>query len=329
MKICRKWFAFILAVLTIVATPCSSYAANAENINIGIQYEEYHDQINFDGLMVFSVNKKDVVVEVDPTISWHEKLDAERQLCKYNKYVERHPEAVSELLDSVNNSDLVCAISYTEAPLIYVVDHFERIPKNSVVSLDQFTTSATSTASTRYNLTLKTSVTRAGSSNPYTYTAKTYGTWDNSISVFTGKKKPAGGNDFVLQSCPTVTSETSFSSRYNYKTSGSIYGIQGKNYFLSDGGDSWAKYEVVDDPTGLAQLKTFELVQKFKAISTTKTKKINSYYIHTWEAMSVSVSVGGEVGMSGKEPSAGVSLSITPSITDKQWQLYNYVSFDW
>ena len=96
---------------------------------------------------------------------------------------------------------------------------------------------------------------------------------------------------------------------------------------MTDGGDSWVKYEVVDDPTGLAQLNTVTLTQTFRAKCTSATKKINSYYIHTWKA--VSVSVGGEVGISGGEPSAGVSLTLTPSISDKQWQLYNYISFNW
>ena len=78
----------------------------------------------------------------------------------------------------------------------------------------------TSTASTRYRLTLQTQISRSGSSNPYKYTAITTGSWSNSISIFSGEKKPAGGNDFILQSCPTVTSRTTFSSEYNYSTHG-------------------------------------------------------------------------------------------------------------
>lgn len=45
--------------------------------------------------------------------------------------------------------------------------------------------------------------------------------------------------------------------------------------------------------------------------------------------MSVSVSVSGNAGKSGGQPSAGVSLSFTPTISDKQWQLYNFVSYNW
>lgn len=68
---------------------------------------------------------------------------------------------------------------------------------------------------------------------------------------------------------------------------------------------------------GLAQLKTFALTQTFKAQTTSATKKINSYYIHTWRQMSVSLSVSGSAGTTGGKPSAGVSLSFSPTISDK------------
>lgn len=44
--------------------------------------------------------------------------------------------------------------------------------------------------------------------------------------------------------------------------------------------------------------------------------------------MPVSVSVSGNAGVSGGMPTAGVALSFTPSISDKQWQLYNFVSYN-
>lgn len=336
MKFYKKIFATVLAVLVIVTTPCISFASNTKTDNNNVKYEEYHDQINFDNLIVFAVNKNDVAVEVDPTISLFKKLSANKQKKKYDRYVENHPEASNELLDAINSSDQVCVISYTEAPLVFVEDHYERIPKENNVNMNLLSINAsaadktiTSDASLRHRLTLKTSITRSGSSNPYTYTAKTFGTWDNAVSLFDGKTQPAGGNDFVMQSCPTITTSSKFSSTYNYKTNGSKNGKEGTNYFMTDGGDSWVKYEVVDDPIGLAQLKTFELTQTFKAQTTSATKKINSYYIHTWKQMSVSVSVSGSAGTTGGKPSAGVSLSFSPTISDKQWQLYNPVSFNW
>ena len=69
MKFYKKVFAAILAVTIIVSTPCISFASNSkDNITI-VEYEEYHDQINFDNLMILVANKKDIIVDVDPAIS--------------------------------------------------------------------------------------------------------------------------------------------------------------------------------------------------------------------------------------------------------------------
>ena len=336
MKYHKKLFAIVLATLIILYTPCISFASNSTIDNNNNKYEEYHDQINFDNLMLYVINKTDVFVEVDPTVSLFKRFEANKQKEKYDKYVEEHPEATIEMLNIVNNSDYLCAISYTDAPLIFVEDHFERIPKENtanknILGLKAYAAdiSTKSDASTRHRLTLKTSITRRGTSNPYTYYPSTSGTWNNSTSLFDGETQPAGGNDFVLQSCPTVTSSSVFHSTYNYSTNGSKNGQEGINYFLTDGKDSWVKYEVVDDPVGLAQLSTFSLGQTFKAQTTSTTKKINSYYIHTWKELSVAVSVSGTAGVTGGAPSAGVALSFTPTIKDKQWQLYNFVSYNW
>lgn len=336
MKYYKKIFAVVLAALIILYTPCISFASNSKTGGNSSEYEEYHDQINFDDLMLYVVNKTDILVDVDPTISIFKKIGAKNQKEKYNKYIKEHPEAKTEMLNMVNDSDYLCAISYTDAPLLFAGDHYERIPKNNTANINSFGLKAkaadisiTSDASLRHRLTLKTTITRRGTSNPYTYYPSTSGTWENSASLFDGETQPAGGNDFVLQSCPTVTSSSVFRSTYNYSTDGSKNGQEGINYFLTDGKDSWVKYEVVDDPVGLAQLKTFSLGQTFRARTTSSTKKINSYYIHTWKDMSVSVSVSGTAGVTGGSPSAGVALSFTPTIKDKQWQLYNFVSYNW
>ena len=55
--------------------------------------------------------------------------------------------------------------------------------------------------------------------------------------------------------------------------------------------------------------------------SSTAWRTINSYYVHTWKDLDISVSVSAH---SGRE----VALSITPSISEKSWQVYSYVSFN-
>ncbi len=45
--------------------------------------------------------------------------------------------------------------------------------------------------------------------------------------------------------------------------------------------------------------------------------------------MTLSVTSGTKVGISGENPVAEVSLSLTPSIKNEQWQLHNAVVFNW
>lgn len=215
-------------------------------------------------------------------------------------------------------------------------DHFERVKKQDAPAIPFGTLTAkavspvTSKPSVNYHLTLQTKISRSGSSNPYKYTAKTSGVWDTSVStLLDGKKKPAFGDDYVLQACPAVVSSSSFSSRYNYTTKGKRDGQEGANYSQADGGNCWIEYKVDDDPLGIAQLESFNITQVFKAKSTKATKKINSYYVHTWASLSIRASATATPGVSGGNPAVNVGLSISPTIKEKQWQLYNYVSYNW
>lgn len=326
-------FSTILVVIMLLTgkLQINILALNQENNG---NYLEYHDQIDFDGLSLCVYNKNKLVVDVDNSLSTLKKVNAKKNKKKYDKYVTEHPEAVGNLKESVELGDNICAISYTTAPLVQVDDHFERVSKtnsNTSLSVNASAADKSATAQPSYagnrNLTLSTSIVRRGSSNPYTYTARTYGTWNN--SAVSGKNYPASGEDYVLQSCPNVTKSDSFSSTYNYKTNGSTKGIEGKNYFRREGENGWVKYAVDDDPVGMAQLQTFSLSQVFYANSTTTGKKICSYYVHTWKKVGISVTASGQAGMSGKNPTASVGLSLTPSVKDVSWQVYNYVYFDW
>lgn len=239
------------------------------------------------------------------------------------------------MCDAVNSGDYICAISYTEAPVVYEEDHFERIPKQNSNSTNPFFVTAnaadkseTSSGSKTYKFTLKTTILRRGVKNPYTYQATTSGTWEKTITS-SGEKKPAARKDYVMQSCPVITTKDSFSSTYTHNTSGSKNGQLGINYFRTNGGNSWVKYDIIDNPSGLAQLSTFRLTQTFSAQSTSEAKKINSYYVHIWEAMSVTATATGNAGTSGGVPSMGVSLTIIPTIVAKQWQIYDYVTYKW
>lgn len=304
------------------------------------KYEETHDQINFDNLMVTVVDKENLVVEVDPTISFLDKIDAKRQKSKYEKFIKDNPDDVDELLDSVNEGGNLCAMSYTDAPLEYKDGHFDRILKKPTSNSTLFTASAadttlyTETNKPNYgggqNFMLKTTITRyvSATAGVYTYRARTYGTWKTGISTsLNGTYRPAYGEDTVQQACPITTSSVAFASKYNYATDGSKDGQEGKNFRQSRGGDSWIEYRITDDPLGLAQLTWFRLTQKFYAKPAKAVRKINSCYNHTWASMNFNISISGSAGSSKGEQTNDVSLIVTPTVEEKSWNIYNYVSY--
>lgn len=88
-----------------------------------------------------------------------------------------------------------------------------------------------------------------------------------------------------------------------------------------DGGVNYLKCTIYDDPLGVRQNKSFTLECISAGNSSSDYRMINSYYVHTWKSLSIDVSVG----VSSNQE---VSLNIDPSLENKSWQLYNYVTFD-
>lgn len=105
------------------------------------------------------------------------------------------------------------------------------------------------------------------------------------------EKYPASGNDFIIQACPSSLSRltNSLSVTYNHGKSP----INGTDYALENGDDYYVRYCVKDDPAGINQMSKVSLtVNSNGSPITGKSRKINSYYVHTWNSMSLKVSVG-------------------------------------
>lgn len=314
-----------------------SFASDDEPVS---KYEETHDQINFDNLMVTVVDKENLVVEVDPTASFFDKIDAKRQKSKYEKFIKDNPDDVDELLDTVSDGGYLCAMSYTEAPLEYKDGHYERILKKPSSTSDLFTASAADTTTSAYGISdwtkgqgkfsLRTSISRYehNSKGVYTYRSRTYGKWENAWSnIFNGSQYPAAVRDTVTQACPIIISNDVFACTYSEAINGSTAGQEGTHYTREAGNNSWVRYSIVDDPVGKAQLSTFRLTQKFFAKSTSDVKRINSAYCHTWKKVDLQFKITGSAEISGGAPTFGVFIEITPNIVADAWTVYNYVSY--
>lgn len=318
----KRFIAIILAIVTIcVIAPTAAYASTTEE-----EYVEYHNQINFNNIDYAVVNSEKIVFSVDNSKNIFERMQAEKDIQVLNEYFENNSEAEKDFIEELNNDRPLLAVSYTIAPLVFVEDHFERIKTQSDGGISTYNTGSLSKGANG-NFALQTVITKASAKNEageYTYNTKTNGYWYASSAVG-GKNYPASGDDYILQSVPknmTIASD-SLTAIYNKNvgSTGSKYGRNGYEYSRINGGAAYIEYSVKDDPAGTNQLNTVNLIASTKGPSSSSTRKINSYYVHTWSSLSVSVQVS-------VNTSEEVTLTITPSVKDKSWQLYNYVTFN-
>ena len=63
------------------------------------------------------------------------------------------------------------------------------------------------------------------------------------------------------------------------------------------------------------------IIAKKSGPKSSTIRQIGSYYIHTWAAVDLDVSVGVSTDKS-------VSLSLNLSKSEGNWQVYNYVTFE-
>lgn len=309
----------ILVTICILA-PTTAYAgSNEEN------YIEYHNQINFNNIDYAVVNSEKVIFSVDKSKNFFERIRAEKDIKVLNEYFENNNEAEKDFIEELNNDCPVLAVSYTLAPLVFIEDHYERIEAQSNGGISTYNTGDLSKEANG-NFALQTTITKTSvknSAGEYTYNTKTSGYWYASSSIG-GKNHPASGYDFIYQSVPSNMSiaSDSLTTIYNYNvgSTGEKYGRNGQEYIRLNGSNSYIEYKVKDDPAGINQLSRVYLNTKTNGKASTSTRRINSYYVHTWKSLTV------EVEVSAKDSEA--ELKLTPSIEEKSWQLYNYVSFN-
>lgn len=313
-------------VLTLLCT--SDVQAKNEN-NVDKEYIENHSQISLDGLeLTYDRETREIEVEVSDDIKWYKKDKAKKAEEKVEFLLSRYDQSLDELLIETleGGEGEIIGISYTECPLeMNSEGQLVRVENDSETDSVSLIKKAgavgkTGGAGKKHYFSLVTSVTRSDTKDAYgryLYTCRTSGVWSKN-SVLSGSKYPASGNDYVLQSVPNTFSRTSDYLTVGYNTG--LAARNGKHYSLENGAAKYVKYSIVDDPLGTAQLAYFNLKTCYRAKEGTG-RTINSYYVHTWKAMTLSATVTASTDKS-------VSLSITPSIADKSWQVYSYVTFD-
>lgn len=283
------------------------------------EYLEHHYQVNLDDLDVFVVNGTEVDVAVNNDLQSSRKTKVANDVAALQTALSKYDGMESAFVAQLNSSDQLAAVSFTEVPLLLVDGHFER-----VLAADASTYESSDTNGKGHFL-MFTSVSRKytqNSNGTYNYVTTTYGFWANNSAG--GEDYPdAGGHDYVLQSTPNTWVRKSHEMYANYNSS-DYTGDEGDEFWAEDGGTNYLHYAVKDDPYDFLhgrQMTDFGLSCESEAYSSSSARMINSYYIHTWTNITLDVELS---VTSSKE----VALSISPSKSTGNWQVYNYITFN-
>ncbi len=327
----KKRIAIFISSLLVILSVFESVSLIAFANDKSNGYAETHYQFNMDYINFSVENKTHLVISTKNVINPVTKNKIKNEKEKIENFLDKYPDITEQLTEMVNNNSYICAFGYTEAEVEYDeneqsyvrVKDTTSIINSSINGLVAYAAdkSKTGSSSKKEYFTLVTTITRRGTSNPYTYQTVSTGTWSKN-STTGGKKYPASGDDFILQACPSglTRSSDSVSITYNHGRTAK----NGVDYSRLAGDTNYIKYSVADDPLGINQMKKCQLIVTSKGNAQTYSRMINSYYVHTWKTLSISVSVSASASSDKKY---GVSLSISPSIVNKSWQVYSYVTF--
>lgn len=325
MKRPNKFFFGFMALIILTASFGMTAFAEEEPYT---PYEESRGQVNFDNLelMVYSQNQVDL--SVDESLGWLSKLSGKRELAKAEALLEEYPSIEEQMAQAaLEGEGNLRAVGYAVAPLVEVDGHYERVKKeNKLLNLllAPFSIGASAKHQNGSNARPKesdyfvmfTTIWDKHDFSGQDYIARTYAHWTKN-SALGGSKYPASGDDFILLAVPEAMIMKNERCQVKYGP----YGNGSSNdYSRVTGGRNWVAFSIVDDPLGPRQLTEVALDGYCDGGVTTAKRKINSYYVHTWK--SLNITVGFNIGP------GGTSLSITPGINNKSWQLYSYVVFN-
>lgn len=328
MKNKLKGFISILFVVLLIfgTIPLSVFAENNNS-----EYVESHYQFDMDSISLSVANKNDLVISAVRSVNPIKQFKSLNEKERLEKFVSEYPDVEEMFIESVNNNSYIAAFGYTEAELEYNEKerHFDRVKKSSTkangllnIMANAADVSTSGQKSDKYYFSLVTSITRRGTSNPYTYQAVSTGVW-NTKSILGGAKYPAAGDDFIMQATPSSLSRNRDSISLTYNNGRTPK--SGFDYSRCDGKDHYVKYSVAEDPAGSSQLTKVQLFATLLGRPINKSRMINSYYVHTWKSLDIKV----EVDLSAStNQDKSILLKIMPSVKDGQWTVYSYVSFN-
>lgn len=262
-------------------------------------------------------------------VGFFDKFAANANKNNLENFLNNYPDIKKELINAISQNNEYCVLGYTEVELqedengnLVRVEKSDCNEKKSLsIAANAASTSADGDEESKYYFAFVTSIYRNRSKNPYEYVATSTGTWSKNNAT-SGKKYPAGKDDYIMQTAPTSLQRTgkSITVTYNDYTKGK----SGTHYSLENGDSSYLRYSIVDDPLGSKQLKRVRLVVTYEGNSSSKYRYINSYYVHTWQKIDLDISIDTSASL---DKSLSVSLNFDPNIETDYWRVYSYVNF--
>lgn len=326
MKWIKRLTVYVLTVILIFSLDALVSVVSAKDIP-----QVKRGQIDFDDISVGVLNRKHLVLRGNNK--------------KGNKEIKELEELISttglkekDIIDIVNNNEAVCAIGYASADVLEYADgKMEYATNEQQESTSLFSTKASASTSKqsgtakKKNLTLCTRVTKEGyrqtinGKKIYNYLTQSFARW-NDVSFFQGGSDyQTKETDYLLQALPSSLTilNDSVSCRWFSLDIGLCWNSipkNGGNVWRTNGGDHYVKWNIDGVQNGgREQIEQVDLSVNSKGQSLSKTRRISSYYVHTWTDTSLKVT-----------PSISTTdakLEIVPSNQAKSWQLYSYVTY--
>ena len=341
----------IFTILTVVAIlTCTIIPANAtENTE---EYIENKETIYFENINVAVKDNEELILTTSTDANIFEKIKANQEIDILDKYFEKYEETEATIAEQMSKGTLY-ALSYTETPLVYVEDHYER----ATTSDNSMYSEVDETLRQKYNFSLSTAIIRTGAPNEtsgeYTYFGLTTGEWSDH-SIFGGKKYPASGMDSIVQTvsdsdmtlntCGLIvtyldTNVTGDDSEYVEIQEGEAN--SGNYLSITNVSPTLIQYEVKDDPFGDLSMSSFILATEYFSQAKNTSRQICSAYTHTWLMMTVDASlqagaeldlnIGESTEQDGKDIFAldiGLVLVIDPSLSTGKWTIFSFTAFN-
>lgn len=338
-KVFKKMLCLLSALALLFTADNYVLIANAEATT---RVKEIRGQIDFNNINMGVLNNEEITYSAK-TEKGRISSTGETEVRELDKLISVAPDVKDYILDNINNNVNLYAIGYTT---LYLTenDEGELVPIEEQVSKNSslFSTrvyATTGESSPKFTCTSLTLVgVMAGTNNNNTYAATSYVSWSQP-NYIGGEKYHGSGTDYLLQACPetfTIKKDYTYVGYYQTENYGKTWDFQydsdfawlGDLYWKENGGNSYIRYAVEDEYAfnpliGYCwALKNIQLNTHSTVQASSSTRKINSYYIHSWDDITINVMVAAS-------SSNEVSLEITPSIASKSWQLYSYVTFNY